>query len=648
MALKGSVSTGSYQGRYVKLTWTATQNIADNSSTISWTLKGAGEGQASWYKAGPFRVTIDNVVVWESSSRIKLYNGTTVKTSSKKIPHNNEGKKSVKIKVEAAIYNGDYNKSGSDTFALDTIPRKATITSAPNFNDTENPKIEYSNLAENSITSLKVGIYKTDGKTAIIGYEDIPKVNKKYPKNGSYTFNFTNTQREALQSNCNTANSMNVRFYLCTTIGGKDYYHYITKKLTIKDPKPTLNPKVTADAKTIAITGDNLIWLKGETNLTYEFKAVAQKKSTITNYEVKCGTKSGEAANGTLTAVDGEEVKFVVKDSRKNDNNSVIKCKSLIEYFKPKISSNLEVNLSMNKTSEEGGENSSGNIFKDESTATFIFTLTGKYYYNDSVKLKGETNKIQKIQYKYAKADEFNSKTDWIPFNNYVTSNGNIGETKIEITTKDYTSPYTFQARVSDNLGEFVYTSPITLNAQSIFEWGKDDFTFNVPIRTDKYNYATSHHELAGSSYADSSLDRYVPSGGGLYLPNSDINGVNGLFFNYDVVNNLGEGIFFPLFPSSDEYQSVAHIDLTTKKHATNGTKYQRYGQLYINRSGNLRMVLGVVPGVLSLSDMHQATSPTNWWKPTSEGKYQYLVINITGEISTDNSPFGEKGLLYK
>jgi hypothetical protein len=58
-------------------------------------------------------------------------------------------------------------------------------------------------------------------------------------------------------------------------------------------------------------------------------------------------------------------------------------------------------------------------------------------------------------------------------------------------------------------------------------------------------------------------------------------------------------------------------------------------------------MILGVIPGVLALTDMHQTTSATNWWKPTDEGKYQYLVININGQITPDDSPYGEQNLLY-
>ena len=36
MALSGSFNTTAYSGRYLTFSWTATQNVAANTSTISW------------------------------------------------------------------------------------------------------------------------------------------------------------------------------------------------------------------------------------------------------------------------------------------------------------------------------------------------------------------------------------------------------------------------------------------------------------------------------------------------------------------------------------------------------------------------------------------------------------------------------------
>ena len=651
MALSGSVSTTSYEGRYVKLSWTATQSIEDNSSTISWSLKGAGDGQAGWYMAGPFKVVINGSVVYESNTRIKLYKDTTVKTGTKKLTHNDKGEKSFKIEVQAAIYAGSYNKSGSKIFELNTIPRKATITSASDFYDTSSPIIKYQNLAGNNIKKLEIAIYHTDGTSEIIPYKTLSKVNKVYPTSGSYTFNFTSNEQKNLWRACDKSNSINVRIYLRTTIGTTVYRHYVTKKLTIENPSPRLNPTITSSTTT-SVTGNKLHWLNNITNINYDFGDEAQKGSTIKSYLVECGNRTATTKSGTLNQVNGATVKFTVVDSRGNKvSRTLTEGIALIKYFVPTGVSNITVTLQERIDQVEGKDESAGNTVTDSSEATFLFKLQGSYYYSQEYQINGASNTISG-QYRY-KAETATEWSNWIKFNTFtINEGGYIGEAILRTT--DYLTAYEFEARIWDNYltnSKPIIIPKVSMSASPVFDWGKNDFKFNVPIKTAKYKYATVQHELAGSNYADSPLDRYVPSGGGLYLPNSDINGVNGLFFNYDVVNNVGEGIFFPVYPSTIESEAVAYIG-SDKKYSSNGTKYQRYGQLYINRSGNLRIILGVIPGVLSLADMHQATSATDWWKPYNvQGddylKYQYLVINITGKITTDDTPYGEKDLLY-
>lgn len=122
MALTGSVSTSKYDGRYLKLSWTATQNIANNTSTIKWTLSAVG-GNSSWYATRNVTVTIDGDTVYTRSGRVEQYTGT-ISSGSKTLTHNNTtGAKSFTVSVRAAIYTSSVNCTGSKTFTLDTIPR---------------------------------------------------------------------------------------------------------------------------------------------------------------------------------------------------------------------------------------------------------------------------------------------------------------------------------------------------------------------------------------------------------------------------------------------------------------------------------------------------------------------------------------------
>ena len=123
MAASGSFNTSSYEGRYLQFSWNETsQNVASNTTTIAWTLKGAGGGNV-WYKAGNFKVVIAGETVFSSATRIQLDNGTLVASGTYTFKHDADGTKKFTASVQAGIYAVAVNCSGSATFTLDTIAR---------------------------------------------------------------------------------------------------------------------------------------------------------------------------------------------------------------------------------------------------------------------------------------------------------------------------------------------------------------------------------------------------------------------------------------------------------------------------------------------------------------------------------------------
>ena len=127
MASSGGFSTSAYVApsgnRTLYFSWETTkQNVASNTTTISWTLKGGGSS-TNWFMSAPFKVVIEGETVYSSSTRIKLLNGTTVASGSYTFQHNADGTKSFSVYVEGAIYNYAVNCTGSKTFTLETIPR---------------------------------------------------------------------------------------------------------------------------------------------------------------------------------------------------------------------------------------------------------------------------------------------------------------------------------------------------------------------------------------------------------------------------------------------------------------------------------------------------------------------------------------------
>lgn len=127
MALSGSVSTNTgTDGRYYKLSWTATQSIDNNTSTISWKL--TSEGAASeWIMERRLYATIDGAYVYNSSDKVQRWSGT-VASGTKTITHNSDGARSFSITLGAAVYVSSVNCTGSQTFTLNTIARKSGLT----------------------------------------------------------------------------------------------------------------------------------------------------------------------------------------------------------------------------------------------------------------------------------------------------------------------------------------------------------------------------------------------------------------------------------------------------------------------------------------------------------------------------------------
>lgn len=192
MALSGSVSTNKYDGRYIKLAWTATQSVANNTSTIKWTLSAVG-GNVKWYKTGPVTCVINGQTVYSSSSRVSMYTGT-ISSGTLTIAHDTNGSKSFSVSISAAIYTSAVNCTGSGSFTLDKIPRtpsaptSVTIT-AGNGNQVglgETVTIKWSG-ASGVITGYDIQYSRGDS-----GWKDYKSVSST-ATSGSTTDSFTST-----------------------------------------------------------------------------------------------------------------------------------------------------------------------------------------------------------------------------------------------------------------------------------------------------------------------------------------------------------------------------------------------------------------------------------------------------------------------
>lgn len=191
----GSFNTTAYGNRYLKFSWSVkSTSISGNYKEISWSLVGAGGG-TNYYEAGNFKVVIDGESVYTSSGRIKLWDGTTVASGTKKIYHNSTGNKSFSASVQAGIFYFDVNCSGSGSWELPSIPRYATSNqsfsskteTSISMNWSSDSTIDYiwyskdngSNWTGIDVTDGKSGSYTISGLSADTTYNIKTRVRRK-------------------------------------------------------------------------------------------------------------------------------------------------------------------------------------------------------------------------------------------------------------------------------------------------------------------------------------------------------------------------------------------------------------------------------------------------------------------------------------
>ena len=181
MASSGSFTTTACEGRSLTFSWSIqSQSIANNTTTISWNLKGSGS-YTGYVMCGGFNVVINGVTVCNNSTdyRIEVWPGTVVASGTHTISHNSDGTKSFSASAKAGIFTYAVNCSGSGTWALTTIPRASTITSASNITLGNNCGITWTPAS----TDFQYDIFFTLGSWRVSTGKIAPKTTSAYTYN---------------------------------------------------------------------------------------------------------------------------------------------------------------------------------------------------------------------------------------------------------------------------------------------------------------------------------------------------------------------------------------------------------------------------------------------------------------------------------
>lgn len=425
-------------------------STAGNSSTLSYTLKlkSTTKNFAQYGVGAAVKLDNQTVAVRDRGSAPKITLGTysevTLLSGTRTVAHQSDGSKVMALAYSLDMASASYTPgpmSGSGTMTLTKIPRGATITSAPNFTDEDDPVVKVSNPAG---VSVQLGIFK-DSTHALADYRTISGT--------AYTFRLTQAEREAMRRVDTTKNTAQVRFYVKSTVGGQTFITYLTRTLTIKNPAPTLNPTVEdVNQTTLALTGESGNLVKYHSQVAVKTGAQAVKGASLVRQSVTCGSHT-LTGDGTLEGVESGTIVVSATDSRGNTTTKTVERK-LVGYVR------------LSCTLGQGTPDASGR---------YDLEVAGACYYGSF----GEADNTLTVEYRY-RAQGTEAWGAWTAVDR-TTPMGFTYVAHATVEGLDYQTAYEFQARATDAL-EQVESGVQVVKASPGFDWGKDDFAFHIPV----------------------------------------------------------------------------------------------------------------------------------------------------------------------
>lgn len=405
---------------------------------------------------------------------------TTITSGELTLAHNSNGNLSpaiachIRIKDlydengEASINDGQLNAlcAFEGQIGLDAIPRHAVILSAPNFTDEDNPTITFA--IPSGATNVKAYI-ALDGEKQDIALRSV--------SGGSYTFNFTDSERATLWSILRQGiDSKQVRFYLVSDHNGTTYKVYLTRTLTVINYRPTLSPGVVdANEKTKQLTGNQYKLIRYASTASFDAGAEAHKGATIDAIAVKNGNITKYTNTGVFENVPDNLFTFTVTDSFG---------RSAQEYYEVSIPSGYFIEyVRLTCNAEVTEMTADGDVRVD---------VRGKYF-NGSF---GATNNTLSISYQIAE-------NNGSPVTRNLgvvtpTVNGNDYSYSFTISGLNYLSVYDLTVSATDKVVAEPAKAHTIVASTPIFDWGRQDFNFNVPVTIQGWQVDTVVEEGTG------------------------------------------------------------------------------------------------------------------------------------------------------
>jgi|LSQX01.1.fsa_nt_gb hypothetical protein len=363
MALSGSITQPFQTWWQLVLEWSATQSIANNTSTITANLylESLGGYIISGSVNKTAHITIDGTTYTKTDCNINLSVGQKklLFTANRTISHNPDGTKTFTLKGDCQInatLGGVYVGTvylPQKSFTLNTIPRASSISSFPNFTIGENFTVTISR-ASSSFThdlTLKVGTATIKTVTGVAT---------------SYTFSLSQAEQDIIYAATPNSTKATVTLFCQTKSGSSNVGPPVSKNATATVPAsvvPTFDAIIHSEyVQDVAQKIGKYVQSLSRLNLEIT-GAQGAKFSTIKSYQIDFDGVSYNARTATSAAIKGSgnlTVTGKVTDSRGRTATKTVTV-NVLPYAPPQITE-----FSLQRCNEDGTPNLIGEYVRVE------------------------------------------------------------------------------------------------------------------------------------------------------------------------------------------------------------------------------------------------------------------------------------------
>lgn len=324
------------------------------------------------------------------------------------------------------------------------------ITCPKEINDMESFAIEYSFPNLPSLEYIQFALLD-DLDRPIIDYRDIPKTSN------NYSFNLLEEDLAKLYAKFNTVNDTPISFGVKFKNRNEEpLLMTFAMHFTIVKEYPTMTVNW-SDPKNLAGAG---VFIEGKSDLRVVVNPVAYKGATIEYVAIFNGGQVYANQNDvTFTTITDKQFEVLCRDSRGNEYGTWYELSKWVPYIPPSCSITAEA------------PNTDGYL---------PVTVSGIYFDAYSSYFTNSFN----IYYKYTSSNPDHSIEEWTllsPKPTVTVDSKYRYTTNFTLLVPNHSDTYTVQVQFSDRYTTYT-TNSVTVKAIPVFDWGQEDFNFNVPV----------------------------------------------------------------------------------------------------------------------------------------------------------------------